>query len=190
MISGLPDRVAASLRFHPCCPRGSGPAAERLPALVALLRDIRTNESCGIRRVFIEPDGMGGWRKAGGGSEKMALGRAADTCVKLTPDEEVTHGLFLAEGIETALSLLAQTPERERLEPIWAAGDAGNIRAFPVLPGVECLTILADRDPNGTGVAAAQSCRTRWIGAARKVRIIPPRGAKDWNDVLRQGCAA
>ena len=114
----------------------------------------------------------------------MALGRAGGACVKLAPDEDVTHGLFLAEGVETALAAI-----RAGLAPVWAAGDAGHLRSFPVLGGIECLTVLADRDAGGTGVEAARGCAARWTAAGREVRIIPPRSAKDWNDVVRGNAA-
>jgi hypothetical protein len=40
------------LRFHPECPFGK----DRAPAMGALMRDIATNEGCGIQR-WLSPDG-------------------------------------------------------------------------------------------------------------------------------------
>jgi hypothetical protein len=188
-LVGLPQTVGEALRFHPRCPRGSGPGAEYLPALVGLLRDARGNQPCGIRRIFLAGDGASGWRKIEDGAEKMALGRAGGAAVKLTPDEDVTHGLAIAEGIESALSLLVRTPGREPWAPVWAAGGAGNIGAFPVLAGIECLTVLADRDASGAGLKAARRCATRWAAEGHEVHVIPPRNAKDWNDVVRGSAA-
>ena len=75
--------------------------------------------------------------------------------VRVSPDEDVTHGLGIAEGVEDALAILASG-----WEPVWAATSAGMIERFPVLPGIECLTIFADND--GAGVTAAQACAERW----------------------------
>jgi putative DNA primase/helicase len=41
------------------------------------------------------------------------------------------------------------------LRPGWARGSAGNVEAFPVLPGVEALTIFAGHDASGRGQEAA-----------------------------------
>jgi hypothetical protein len=53
--------------------------------------------------------------------------------------------------------------------PAWALGDAGNVRAFPVLSGIECLTIVVDNDEGGTGQRAAPE----WLDALDRRR---PRG--------------
>ena len=53
----------------------------------------------------------------------------------------MTHGLAIGEGLETAM-----TARQLGLRPVWALGSAGAIGAFPVLDGVECLTILAEHD--------------------------------------------
>jgi hypothetical protein len=49
--------------------------------------------------------------------------------------------------------------------------DAGNLANFPVLEGIESLTIFADRDQSGTGQGAAAECADRWLDAGREVRI-------------------
>ncbi|MBD0276220.1 MAG: toprim domain-containing protein, partial [Acetobacteraceae bacterium] len=65
--------------------------------------------------------------------------------------------------------------------PVWAAGSAGGIRNFPVLPGIEALTIFADQD--GAGIGAARECGRRWAEAGREARLLaPPEG--DWDNAL------
>ncbi len=127
---GLRPPHGAPLRLHPACPRGAG----RLPAMLALMTDAATGEACGVHRTFLAPDGNG---KAlpgpNGEGAKMMLGSAG--VVRLTPDEDVTLGLGLCEGIETGLALL----QRFRHAPVWAAAAAGAIHRFPVLPGIEAL---------------------------------------------------
>lgn len=166
----IPDD--AELRYHPACPRGQ---QERLPAMLALLRDIQSNEPCGVHRTFLRADGTG---KADGQS-KMMLGRAAGAVVKLTPDADVATGLGLVEGIENGLTLLAAG-----WLPIWVAGSAGAISTFPVLDGIEALTVFADRDD--AGLKAALGCVARWQEAGREAVARPPKAeGLDWNDVWR-----
>jgi hypothetical protein len=107
----------------------------------------------------------------------MMLGRAKVAVVKLTPDEAINTALAIAEGVETALSCIGVGL------PVWASLSCGGIEAFPVLSGVEVLTILADHDP--AGLSAAFSCYARWIAAGREVHVRRPLlvGA-DFNDAL------
>jgi putative DNA primase/helicase len=171
----LEDEVA-DLRFHPRCPAGAG---ERLPAMVALMRNIATNEPSAIHRTFLRADGLG---KADTG--KRMLGVAAGAVIKIDDDAEVSMGLGLAEGIENALSLWSSG-----WRPVWAAGSAGAIKTFPVMDGIEALTIFADADDSGVGIEAARSCATRWSDAGRKVDIHKPPAGTDWNDVARRVAA-
>jgi phage/plasmid primase-like uncharacterized protein len=48
------------------------------------------------------------------------------------------------------------------------------MRDFPVLGGIECLTIFADNDKSGTGLAAAEECAERWHRAGREALIHIP----------------
>nr|WP_255607903.1 toprim domain-containing protein [Ancylobacter sp. Lp-2] len=83
--------------------------------------------------------------------------------VRLSSDDTVTSGLAIAEGIETALA----TPFR----PILACLVANNLAAFPVLGGIEALTIFADNDASGTGERAALTCAERWHAAGVEVTV-------------------
>jgi putative DNA primase/helicase len=68
--------------------------------------------------------------------------------------------------------------------PAWALGDAGELGRFPVLPGIESLTILTDHD--AAGETAAMACSARWTGAGREVfRLVPRRPGADVNDLVR-----
>lgn len=161
------------LRFHPSCPFG----AVRYPCLLALMRDVRTNEPCAIQRTALT--------KAGDKIDRMTLGPKSRAAIKLSADEDVTMGLTVGEGLETVLSAMQLD-----FGPAWAVGDAGNVRTFPVLSGVECLTIIVDNDYGGTGQRAALECSSRWTSAGREVfRIIPDRRGEDINDVVRRGIA-
>jgi hypothetical protein len=59
---------------------------------------------------------------------------------------------------------------------------------FPVLNGIETLTIFADSD--AAGQRAAETCATRWAVAGRAVKIITPKiSGTDWSDALAQVAA-
>jgi putative DNA primase/helicase len=76
------------LRYHAACPFGK----TRTPAMVALLRNIESDKAQAIHRTALgEIDG----------AHKMSLGPTAGGAIKLTPDENVTIALGVAEGIET-----------------------------------------------------------------------------------------
>ncbi len=172
---GLRLPPEAPLRFHPKCPRG----CEKLPAMVALMTDPITARPCGVHRTYLTPDGSG---KALGGA-KMMLGRAG--VIRLVPDDDVTHGLGLTEGIETALAIMLHV----EWNPVWACGSAGAIARFPIVTGIEHLTIFADSDDNGAGLDAARLCAARWANGETEATIqIPPSG-KDWADVTQEQLA-
>ena len=168
-----------AVRFHGACPfRLQDRTTVRLPAMLAAMVDIRTNEFCGVHRTALRADGSGKADVSGLGNPKKMLGRAVGACVKLSADEDVSIGLHVAEGIETALACMAMG-----FRPTWAALSAGGIARFPVLPGVDALTIFADNDESGTGLNAARECAARWITAGCEAIVsAPPRIGKDWAD--------
>lgn len=159
----------SDLRFHASLKH---PATDYAgPALVALVTHAATRAPLTLHRTWIRADG----RKAGIEPPRMLLGGHSKRggVIRLWPDETVTTGLALAEGIETALSLAHD------YAPVWSAIDAGNLAALPVLDGIEVLVIGADHDP--AGITAATACADRWAAARVDVRIIAP-ATGDWND--------
>jgi putative DNA primase/helicase len=177
---GIHDVRTVAIRFSPNSPlRLRDGRKQYLPALIAEMRDVLTDKPKAVHRTFLKPDGSGK-AEIGGGARRM-LGPAAGCTIKLSPDDTVELGLGIAEGIETALSVL-----QAGWAPIWALGSAGGIERFPVLDGVEALSIFADADE--AGIKAAKACQARWTQAGRECRILlPPVDGTDWNDV---GCAA
>ncbi len=151
------------------------------PSLCARVTNAETNAPLSLHFTRLASDGRG---KAGTDCDKLLLGghRKKGGVVRLWPDECVTHGLALAEGIESALAAA------HLFQPVWAAVDAGNMAQLPVLPGIEALTIYADHDE--AGLKAAKECARRWHDAGREVHIRAPRAAgADAADVL-SGVAA
>ena len=162
------------LRWHPELKHG--PSGMIGPALVALVTDALTGQPLTLHRTWIRADGS----KAPLDPPRMLLGghRKAGGVVRLWPNEAVSQGLGIAEGVETALSLA------HAFTPVWALIDAGNLAAMPVLDGIDALTIAADHDP--AGVSAAEACAARWANQGREARIVMPEIPEtDLNDMLR-----
>lgn len=164
------------IRYHGACPFTLDDGSKgHLPAMVCLFRDLVTDEPKAIHRIALEQDGSGKSRRMA--DPKKMLGPVKGCAVKLCRDEEVTEGLAISEGVENALTAICGG-----LRPVWAMGSAGAIQAFPVLPGIEALTILADHDK--TGIEAARECARRWSGSGREAVIAYPSVAgTDWNDM-------
>ena len=79
-------------------------------------------------------------------------------------DFHVHDGLGIAEGVEDALAVLSSG-----WALVWAATSCGAIERFPVLSGIEYLTIFPDNDD--AGMKAAHACAERWIAAGQEARI-------------------
>jgi putative DNA primase/helicase len=156
------------LRFHSRCPWQIGTR----PALVALIRDVITDEPTGVHRIALTADGHK--------IAPKALGLKTDGAIKLWSD--ITTVLTIAEGIETALSAMLLG-----FGPAWSVIDAGEMSKFPVLPGIERLIIAVDNDVSGRGQKAAAECKARWTAAGRRVRtIMPSKAGEDLNDILQR----
>jgi hypothetical protein len=173
-VDVLPDNIDETLRFHPWCTFGGGVTA---PCLIACYRDVKTDKFAGIHRIALTPDVF-----AGGKVQRLTLGSwPTPRAFKLWP---ATDQLFLGEGIETVLAAATRLRYRGApMRPAWAAGSSGNIRKFPVLHGVEVLTLLVDHDP--AGEMCASTCRARWRLARREVtRLQTNRQGTDFNDLV------
>ena len=163
------DTPGEVIRFHPTL-RFDG---ELVGGMVALFRDITSNEPCGILRTFL--DGAGRKR------DRRMLGRTKNAAIKLDADENVTLGLIIGEGLETCVAA-----RLAGFLPVWALGSAGAIAAFPVLCGIEAITILGEVGDRGANNRAVQACAVRWMDAGREAFIVAPLVGSDLNDVWRE----
>lgn len=111
------DGAAEALRFHPLLRFGD----KSVPGMVALYRRLRSDEPVAIQRMFIDPEG----RKL----DRRMLGSVREAAVKISPDDGVTLGLVVGEGVESCLAA-AMLGYR----PVWALGSAGAIAKLPVIP--------------------------------------------------------
>jgi phage/plasmid primase-like uncharacterized protein len=166
-ITDVPDQ--GGLRWHPSCPWEGGTK----PCVVGRYTTAVDNKPRGI------------WRRPIDGAKPKALGPTAGCVIRLWPDSAVEIGLVLGEGVETTLAASTRIEHRGTLlQPAWAAGSAANMQSFPVLPGVECLTLLADNDANGVGERAAQECAQSWLAAGKDLELlIPNKAGVDFNDL-------
>jgi putative DNA primase/helicase len=175
-LSELPSRIHTVLRWHPRCPWDTG--GVRHGCMVALWTHAVSGEPRAIHRTAI----TGAGAKVG----RKTLGPNAGCVIRLWPDEEVGRGLVIGEGIETTLAAATRIQHRGTLlTPPWATGDAGHLQKFPVLPGIEALTVLVDHDENGRGQRACAECARRWTAAGREVtQLIPRIPGEDFADLV------
>ena len=96
------------------------------------------------------------------------------------PVEEIGEQLAVAEGIETALSVIQITNL-----PTVAALSAAGMRSLRWPPQVRRLWIAADNDE--AGLKAAEVLLGRALRAGLQAHIkVPARGKNDFNDLLRR----
>jgi putative DNA primase/helicase len=140
------------------------------PALVAGISDI-AGDLVSVHVTFLRD----GKKLAGREPRKMlsrVRGRTGCAVRLMACNEE----LGVAEGVETALSASAITGI-----PVWAALSASLLASFEPPRGIASLRVFADNDE--PGVAAAQRLVERLRGRVCTEVHMPPRPAKDWNDV-------
>ena len=166
---GLTVEPPATLRYHPGLKHG--PTGLFLPAMVAAVTTGPGRDVAAVHRTFLVADGR---KKAPVSQNKMMLGPCSGGAVRLAAAGEE---LLLAEGIETALSVLQATGK-----PTWACLSTSGLKAIILPPEVKTVTIAADGD--GAGEKAAQEAARRFYTEGRKVKIARPPDGMDFNDLL------
>ena len=159
------DLCGDVLRWHP-----------DINALLAVFRNIMSGAPQAISRIFIDQDG----RKI----ERRFTGPVGGAAIMLDPLEDVLEGLHIGEGAETVMAA-----RQLGLRPGWSLGSKNGIAAFPVLNGVNSLTLLEEND-GGKSAAACEACALRWHAAGREVIINRSAVGKDLNDALKGESAA
>jgi hypothetical protein len=117
--------------------------------------------------------------KAATDASKLTLGQLRHGGVWLTPIEKIGEQLAVAEGIETALSVMQITKL-----PTVAALSAAGMRSLRWPPQVRRLWIAADNDEAGLLAAKALLGRALLAGLQAHIKI-PAGGKNDFNDLLR-----
>src|SRR5262245_17200237 len=137
------------LRFHPRCPWERGTT----PCVIGRFTDAITGEPRGI------------WRRPIDGRKPKALGPMGGCVIRLWPDEEVSTGLVIGEGVETVLSAATRFTRRGALlQPAWATGSAGNLESSRSSPA-------SRRSPSS-------STATRAVAVRKRPRAAPSDGQK------------
>jgi hypothetical protein len=171
LLNDLSGRV---LRFHPDCPFGHD---EKRPCLIALYRSIVTNEPVAIQRTALTSDGQK--------IDRKMFGPVGGAAIKLSADQEVECALAIGEGLETTIGAMLKG-----FRPAWSVGSDNGIRNFPLLPGIDVLTIIVDNDApkedgRRPGPDAASACSEKWRSAGREVfRVVPDEVGQDMADVI------
>ena len=163
-----------ALGFHPALYyRDAGGAFSTFPALVARAVDA-SGAFAGVQRTYLDPAGPA---KAPVPDARKAMGRIFGAAVWLG----AAHGstLAVAEGVETALSLVTARPSLRAAAVLSAAG----LGAFTVPAGAARVLIAADRDR--AGAAAAERLHARCLARGLDAAVVAPERGGDLNDVLR-----
>ncbi len=173
---GITTPLPNSLRYH----AGVWHAEARTygPCMLAAVQGANGN-IIAVHRTWLKPDGSG---KADFTPAKKGMGPWSGGHIRLAKRSPV---LGIAEGIETALSVMVAIPAL----PCWSAMSLGNLGA-PVPDEVSEVIICADNDGADKDKALHEGILARCASAlkdkGKKVRIAyPPRGY-DFNDWLQQ----
>jgi putative DNA primase/helicase len=147
--------------------------------MVCLVRNIVTNHPQGIQRTALMPDGTA--VKRNGKTFRLSLSSISGGAIKIDPDEDVTHGLCIGEGLETCLS-----GQLIGYRPVWSVLSKSGVAGFPLLPGIDGLTIFGEYDEKQQSMEAIQACADRWLAARKEVLTAWPMAGNDLNDELRR----
>lgn len=158
--------LPVSLRFAPSLRYAEG---QYYPALVAAVQG-PDRALTAVQRIFLDPVTA---NKAPAPDPKKILGQAKGGAVRLANAGET---LVLAEGIETALTILEATSL-----PVWATLGTSGLRGIVIPHTVRTVVLAVDNDQ--AGIEAARDATARLIKEGRTVKqVLPPENFKDFND--------
>lgn len=160
----LDEFAGTVIRYHApfyCCGRTAA-------AMVALFRDIKTDEPIGVSVTFLD--------KNAGKIERRFYGHIGSGAIKFSG---FTDSLSIGEGIESTLSggVLGYPP-------VWCVGSASGIARFPVIPGVTTLQVFGEKGDGGANAKAVKQLVQRWRHSGADIYVIDPKIGNDLNDVL------
>jgi len=170
----------ADLLFHPDLTHYE--TRTGYPAMIGLIRNI-AGEVTALHRTYLaeQPDKV---TKAAIAKPRMMIGKTAGGTVRL--GAITGQGLLgLCEGIETGLAVMRACPTL----PVWAALSTSGMEQAQLPPEARRIVILADHDPSGAGLRAAEATAAKLQLEGREVRIaMPTTPGTDFNDMLlREG---
>ena len=142
--------------------------------MVALVRNIETDEPQAVHRTALTAE------RPPKRIDRLSLGPVAGGAIKLSLDGDVTQGLLIGEGIETTLSASLML----KFRPCWSVLSRSGVAKFPILAGVESVTIAVDVDASGDGQRDAAVLADRLSSAGVEAVLAYPSSGNDFNDAL------
>jgi putative DNA primase/helicase len=141
------------------------------PELMLAIRSIFTGSMQAVHRTRLP--------HLGNGPDRKIIGRMKQGAIMLTPFSEVMAAgeVAVSEGWESGLAAMLMGRRN-----VWALANAGNLEHFPVLAGIQKITILAEHC--AANKRAREACALRWHDAGREVIIAKPDMGKDFADEL------
>ena len=179
---GLDFTNVNELRFLPRAKTRCDGKVVEFPAMVGAVRDIEGN-LVSLHRTFLSMDG----KKAPIDVPKKIMtvsefDSISGCAIRFGTPKTV---LALAEGIETALSVVKATGFA-----CWSCISAGGLKSVQIPESVKTVLIFADKDASGTGEKAAMALKDRLVQKGITVHIVEPpmplvEGEKsvDFNDI-------
>ncbi len=159
------------------------------PALMAPLRD-KDHRITGMVRIFLNADGskldarykddQGQWQQA---TTKANLGIAEHSGVIVQQGQGT---LWVAEGIETALSIAEAMPHQK----VMASTSVDRLRTIPVGPEIHTVVLCADKDEAGSQTFKALiKAVEHHLSEGKKVFVTMPQSTQkcDFNDLMQEG---
>lgn len=179
--------IPGSLRFHPevyCTEKRA-----KLPAMVATIVGLDGLHR-GTHRTWLQADGSGkallveakkSYGKYWGGFIPLWKGKHKCAMKDLPPGTKI----YVSEGIEDGLSWALALPE-ERVIAAVALGNIGALELPPKCP----VYILGQRDEKQRAIEAfGKAVEDLQARGYAVFLVFPPKGVKDYNDVLRAAAA-
>lgn len=167
---GITGSAPPALRFHPRLKHT--PSGGMWPAMVSGVSSPNGTISA-VHRTWLT---WSGDSKAPIEPQKMTLGSTRGCAIRLCP---VSPKLIIAEGIETALSVMQATGIGA-----WAALSAIGLRTIVLPREVTHIIFAADGDAVGLRMAKAAARRLRAEGRIATIASAPT--GKDFNDLLME----
>ena len=173
---GITIELPPTLRYAPALGyRHEGRRVTRHPAMVAAIQTA-SGRIVGVHRTYLAERGGD---KAPLADPKRTLGPIRGGAIRFAP---VNGSLIVAEGIETALSILQEVQGAA----VWAAMAASFMPLVELPPSLKKVIFAVDREASGAGaragfIAAAQAAER---GLEAQVAAAP-RWLGDFNDSLR-----
>ena len=193
-----------AIRYHPQChyldeitdPETGEVTTQRLkmPAMVTAISRGAKTVACHRTYLATGPDGT--WTKANVPDAKKVLGSYAGGSIRLSsgigprggkaaPLADCPPGtrVYIAEGIETALSAVILRPEARVL----AAGSLFNLSQIELPANVAEVVLISDHDPSPKNQAAFKAAIEAHAAKGRRVRVWQSeRPGEDLNDALKR----